>query len=208
MTERVYEALKRDILTARRRPESLLLEHELATEYGVSKTPVREALRLLVHEEWVLVLPRKGYMVQPLRFEDVREIFVMRQLIEPYLVAEAAKQATPEELDHLDSLVDAQEAATDSDAALDAAAAFHVGIAELAGNRRAGRTLKGLVEESRRMYRLAPQLDRRLHEQAEFADHRALVEAMRSQDTAQAHAVMERHLQESLRQKLEGLTSF
>ncbi|MFC8198182.1 FCD domain-containing protein [Streptomyces sp. NPDC057298] len=132
----------------------------------------------------------------------------MRQLIEPYLVAQAAKRATPEELDHLDSLVDAQEAATDSDAALDAAAAFHLGIAELAGNRRAARTLKGLVEESRRMYRLAPQLDRRLHEQAEFADHRALVEAMRSQDTAQAHAVMERHLQESLRQKLEGLTSF
>ncbi|MER5220616.1 GntR family transcriptional regulator [Streptomyces flaveus] len=208
MTERVYEALKRDILTARRRPESLLLEHELATEYGVSKTPVREALRLLVHEEWVLILPRKGYMVQPLRFEDVREIFAMRQLIEPYLVVEAAKRATPEELDHLESLVDAQEAATDSDAALDAAAAFHLGIAELAGNRRAARTLKGLVEESRRMYRLAPQLDRRLHEQAEFADHRALVEAMRSQDTAQAHAVMERHSQESLRQKLEGLTSF
>lgn len=208
MTERVYEALKRDILTARRLPEGLLLEHELAAEYNVSKTPVREALRLLVHEGLVLVLPRKGYMVQPLRLDDVREIFAMRQLIEPYLVVEAAKRATSEELDRLESLVDAQERATDSESALDAAASFHLGIAELAGNRRAARTLKGLVEEARRMYRLAPLLDSRLHEQAEFTDHRELVDAMRRQDIAQAHAVMERHFHESLRQKLEGLTHF
>ncbi|MCR3721906.1 MULTISPECIES: GntR family transcriptional regulator [Prauserella salsuginis group] len=208
MTERVYEAIKREILTVRRRPESPLLEHELATEYGVSKTPVREALRHLVHEGWVLVLPRKGYMVQPLRFDDVREIFALRQLIEPYLVVEAAKRASPEGLDHLESFVDAQERATDHETAMEAAAAFHLGIAELAANQRASRILTGLIDEARRMYYLAPKLDSRLHEQAEFTDHRELVNAMRRQDIAQAHAVMERHSQESLRQKLEGLADF
>ena len=95
----------------------------------------REALRLLVHDGWVVVLPRKGYLVRPLRFEDVREVFAMRQMIEPALVVEAAKRGTPEQLDTLDRHIDAQVAAHDDmEAALNAAAAFHIGIAKLVAN--------------------------------------------------------------------------
>lgn len=97
--------------------------------------------RLLVHDGWVVVLPRKGYLVRSLRFEDVREVFAMRQMIEPALVAEAAKRSTPEQLDTLDRHIDAQVAARDDmEAALNAAAAFHIGIAKLAANERAERT--------------------------------------------------------------------
>lgn len=207
LTERVYELLRTQILTAQRRPESFLLEHELAAEFGVSKTPIREALRLLVHEGWVLVLPRKGYLVRPLRFEDVREIFAMRQVIEPYLVVEAIKRATPAQLDELESHIDAQAGAADAAAAVEAAAAFHLGIAKLADNKRAERFMTNLVDEARRMNHLSPQLSKRLFEDAELKDHRDLLDAMRRQDVELAHAVMERHSQESLRQKLEGLTS-
>ncbi len=207
LTDRTYASLKEEILTARLRPESLLLEHELAAEYGVSKTPIREALRLLVHEGWVVVLPRKGYLVRPFRFEDVREIFAIRQMIEPMLVTEALKRSTSEQLDQLERYVDAQESAQDdAEAALDAAIAFHLGIAKLAGNQRAERILVGLVDEGRRMHYLVPALDNRLREPAEIDDHRALIAAMRAQDTERAHGVMSRHSRESLRQTLEGLT--
>lgn len=207
LTDRTYASLKEEILKAQRRPESLLLEHELAAEYGVSKTPIREALRLLVHEGWVVVLPRKGYLVRPFRFEDVREIFALRQVIEPMLVMEALKRSTSEQLDQLERYVDAQESAQDdAEAALDAAIAFHLGIANLAGNQRAERILVGLVDEGRRMHYLVPSLDNRLREPAEIEDHRALIAAMRTQDTDRAHDVMTRHSRESLRQTLEGLT--
>lgn len=207
LTDRAYARLKEEILTAYRRPETLILEHELAEEYGVSKTPVREALRLLVHEGWVITLPRKGYLVRPFRFEDVREIFAMRQMIEPTLVVEAAKRSTSEQLDGLDRHIDDQIAAgEDAEAALNAAAAFHLGIAKLAGNKRAERTLAGLVEEGRRMHYLVPSLDGRLKEEAEFRDHRDLVAAMRRLDTDRAYEIMDRHSKESLRQTLEGLT--
>lgn len=206
LTERVYETLRSEILTARRRPETLLLEHELATEFGVSKTPIREALRLLVHEGWVIVLPRKGYLVRPLRFEDVREVFALRRMIEPTLVVEAIKRSTSAQLDELERVVDAQQAAEDIDEALDHATAFHVGIAKLANNKRAERVLLGLVDEARRMNHLAPALGRRVQEDAEIKDHRELVQAMRAQDIELAHEIMERHSRESLRQKLEGLT--
>jgi DNA-binding GntR family transcriptional regulator len=207
LAESTYASLREDILTGRRRPETLLLEHELAAQYGVSKTPIREALRLLAQEGWVVVLPRKGYLVRPLRFEDVREIFALRQMIEPVLVVEAAKRGTPEQFDELERHVDDQQSAGDDvEAALAAAAAFHIGIAQLSGNKRAERILRGLVDEARRMHYLMPSLDSRLTERAELTDHRDLVAAMRRQDMELAHAVMERHSQESLRQTLEGLT--
>jgi DNA-binding GntR family transcriptional regulator len=206
LTDQVYAKLRAEILTARRRPESFLLENELAREFGVSKTPIREALRLLVHEGWVVVLPRKGYLVRPLRFEDVREIFAIRQMIEPSLVVEAIKRATAEQLDVLQAHVDAQAAAPDDATALDAAADFHIGIAKLAGNGRAERILTGLVDEARRMNHLSTNMSRRLREDDELTEHRDLVEAMRRQDIEHAQEVMERHTRSSLRHKLAGLT--
>ncbi|WP_410674130.1 GntR family transcriptional regulator [Amycolatopsis sp. cmx-4-68] len=207
LTERTHALIKEDILTGRRLPESMLVEHELAQEYGVSKTPIREALRLLAHDGWVLVLPRKGYLVRPLRFEDVREIFALRQMIEPPLVVEAAKRSSPEQLDVLERHIDDQAAATSTEAALNAAAAFHLDIARLSGNRRAERIMLGVTDEVRRMHYLAPNLQSRLTEDAEIRDHRDLVSAMRRLDIERAYEIMDRHSQESLRQKLEGLTT-
>lgn len=205
LTERVYAQLRHEILTAKRRPESLLLEHELASEFGVSKTPIREALRLLVHEGWVLGLPRKGYLVRPLRFEDVREIFAIRQMIERSLVGEAIKRATAEQLDALEAHVDVQAAALDEATALDATANFHVGIAKLAGNGRAERILSGLVDETRRMHHLRTNTSRWLREDGMLTEHRDLVEAMRRKDIQAAQEIMERHTGNSLRHRLAGL---
>ena len=90
LTERVHARLREDILTARLLPGSTILEPELAARFGVSKTPVREALRLLVQDGWVIVLPRRGYLVRPLGLEDLRDVFQLREMIEPGFAAEAA----------------------------------------------------------------------------------------------------------------------
>ena len=206
LTEKAYSSLREDIIKARRRPESMLLEHELAEEYGMSKTPIREALRLLVNEGWVVVIPRKGYFVRPLRFEDVREIFALRQMIEPAIVVAAASRSTAEELDELERLVHRQAAAGDDvETTLAVAAAFHREIARLGGNQRAERVLVSLFDESLRLHYLAPKYGSRLNEPAEIEDHLAIVEAMRTQDAALAFEVTERHHRESLRQTMNGL---
>lgn len=58
----------------------VMYEADLAAEFGVSKTPVREALRLLAYTGWVVVLPRKGYLVRPVELSDVRDIFAIRRM--------------------------------------------------------------------------------------------------------------------------------
>jgi DNA-binding GntR family transcriptional regulator len=192
--------LKDDILRAERAPGDLLLEPELVEHYHVSKTPIREALRLLIQEDWVIVMPRKGYLVRPLRLEDVREIFMLRQLIEPGLAAEAARRVQPADLDRLRGHVHLHEKARDhmEDAML-AASAFHLTIAEMGGNTRAVRIISGLLDEIRRLHNLMPVLEVRLTSQAEIDDHRDIIEALNAKRSDQAATLMRDHLTNAAR---------
>ena len=190
----MYESLKDDILRAHRAPGDLLLEPELVENYHVSKTPIREALRLLIQEDWVIVMPRKGYLVRPLRLEDVREIFMLRQLIEPGLVAEAARRALPADLDRLRGHLHLHEQARDLDDALVAASAFHLTLAELGGNARAVRIVSGLLDEIRRLHHLMPVLEGRLTSKAEIESHREIIDALAAKRPDQAATLMGEHL--------------
>lgn len=205
-TESTYRAIKDDILKGRLAPESLLLEHELAERFGVSKTPIREALRRLVMEGWVLVIPRRGYLVRQLRLEDVREIFALRQAIETSLLAETARRASAQDLETLLPWVDAQQSADDRDRAFLSGSNFHLALARLSGNTRAEKILEGLLDEVRRLHHVEPNLDSRLSETQELEDHRGVVSALQEGRVDDAQQVMRDHLRESLRQMVAVLT--
>ena len=209
-TGHTYAVLKDDILKGRLAPEALLLEHELAERFGVSKTPIREALRRLISDGWVTVIPRRGYLVRQLRLEDVREIFVLREAIETALLPEAARRASPADLDRLLPWIDAQEAAAaqDRDEAFVSGSNFHLALARLSGNGRGERAIAGLLDEVRRLHHLQPRLDTRLSEEQELDDHRRIVEAVREGRADDAVAIMRAHLRESLRQMVTVLTAY
>jgi GntR family transcriptional regulator, rspAB operon transcriptional repressor len=175
-----------------------VVEPELSLHYGVSKTPVREALRLLVQDGWVRVLPRRGYLVRPLGLEDVREVFALRQMLEPPFAAEAARRASAEQIDGLRTHVTAHASAEAGvDEALDAAHRFHVSIAEIAGNGRGVRILVGLVDEVRRLHYLMPQLEDHIRSDAEVDAHEAIVAAIDSREPERAAELMREHLAEA-----------
>jgi GntR family transcriptional regulator, rspAB operon transcriptional repressor len=198
LTEQVYAAVKEEILRVERAPGEMVAEPELAARYGVSKTPIREALRLLVQDGWVLALPRKGYLIRPLALEDVREVFALRLAIEPALTLEAARRATPDEIVRLDAVVDVQRTPSDDlEHSLRAAREFHLTIAEIAGNRRAIRLLEGLLDEIRRLHYLMPQLEWHIGSNAELDAHEEIVTALQRGDGEAAAASMSEHLREA-----------
>lgn len=206
-TEATYLAIKDDILKGRLAPESLLLEHELASRFGVSKTPIREALRLLVSEGWVLAIPRRGYLIRQLRLEDVREVWGLRQAVEPSLLSETSRRASDAQLEALLPWIDAQRSASeDRDRAVVSGSEFHLSLARLSGNGRAERILTGLLDEVRRLHHLQPRLDSRLSEAQEFEDHFRIVDALKRRQPDEAADVMRAHLRESLRQMVHVLT--
>jgi DNA-binding GntR family transcriptional regulator len=100
-----YERIKNDILDQRLLPRQPLVEADLAAEYKVSKTPVREALLTLAREGLVELSSFRGGRVRDFTADDAREIYEVRELLEPF----ALEQAVPhlyEDLESLHSLLD------------------------------------------------------------------------------------------------------
>jgi DNA-binding GntR family transcriptional regulator len=196
LSDSVFERLKREIVECRLAPSELIVESALAARYGVSKGPVREALKRLAERGWVRSLPRVGYVITPVRVADVDEIFAMRLLLEPVATRLAAERSGPAEFDELERLGGAEASAhaepPDVRGALVARAnsEFHRAIARLSGNRRLERMVGGLVDELERVIHLLAS------DSANLVDeHPALVRAMRTETPDAAADCMREQLE-------------
>lgn len=110
-TEEIHKELRMDILTGRIPSGTRLAESTLADEKGVSRTPVREALRQLVKEELLYAIPRAGYVVQELTERDIMDLFETRESIELVAGQTALKTISDAELLALEkNLSDSKEA--------------------------------------------------------------------------------------------------
>lgn len=197
LTEQVYHRLKEEILQVRHGPGTLLLEPELASRYGISKTPVREALRLLLQDGWVVVMPRKGYLVRPVLLEDIREVFEIRRMVEPVIAGQAAQLRGSDDVARLARLCYEQSRDTSSiEPALGAARAFHIDLAALTGNRRALAILTDQLDEVRRLHHLMPKVEGHITSTAELDAHRQILAAVEAQDDKAAAQLMNDHLEE------------
>jgi DNA-binding GntR family transcriptional regulator len=196
LTEHIHRQLRDDILHARLQPGQAILEPELAARFGVSKTPVREALRLLAQDGWVIVLPRKGYLIRPLGLDDLREVFHLREMLEPGFAAEAAWRVSRYPDDGaLGSAVDSQRrAGGDLDLALESASSFHVRIAELGGHARGAKIIANLVDEVTRLHHLMPSLEAHINSREELDAHERIAAAIRAGDESTAETEMREHL--------------
>jgi DNA-binding GntR family transcriptional regulator len=207
LTDDVLDRLKAQILCVERAPGDVLNEADLASEFGVSKTPVREALRVLAQTGWVVVLPRKGYIVRPVELRDVRDIFAIRRMIEPTLAAEAAHRISGEQLHTLREVVDDQaDAGDDLGLALRAARTFHLTLAGIAGSRRTHAILEELVDEVRRLHYLLPQVEEHITSSEELRAHRAILAAVGDGDGELTRRLMVEHLNEVARTLVSGFS--
>ncbi|MEU2925246.1 GntR family transcriptional regulator [Streptomyces sp. NPDC007251] len=135
--ERVLASLREDIIAGRLAPGDRLVERELAERFGVSRVPVREAIRALVAEGFVLFESARRTVVRRLTPTDVRELFELREALEVYAAGLAASRVTPEALAELRDLLDQAARATkegDAEAITDINTRFHDRIRALAGN--------------------------------------------------------------------------
>jgi DNA-binding GntR family transcriptional regulator len=135
--ERVLATLRQDIIAGRLGPGDRLVERELAERFGVSRVPVREAIRALVAEGFVLFESARRTVVRRLTPADVKELFELREALEVYAAGLAAARATPETLAELRELLDEAATATkagEAEAITDINTRFHNRILAMAGN--------------------------------------------------------------------------
>lgn len=133
----VYQILRDDICSGKYAPGFWLQEKELAEKLGVSRSPVREAMRLLVADGLVIEVPNKGVFVKEFTLRDIDEIFDMRVLLETYSIRKSRKNLTSVRRQKLFELLDLLErscAAGDMDQYVQADEELHIRIVELGGN--------------------------------------------------------------------------
>jgi DNA-binding GntR family transcriptional regulator len=106
---RVFKYIREEILNGRFKPGESLVETRLAEELGVSRTPVREAIRQLELEGLVVSIPNKGVFVQGISRQDIDDIYTIRHLIEGQAVRWAVERIEEEELKELEEIVELME---------------------------------------------------------------------------------------------------
>lgn len=209
LVDTLFEAIRERILTWEYVPNDLLGEKMIADEFGVSRTPVREALALLSQEGLLEIIPRVGYRVSSFSIRDVHEIFDMRLLLEGEAATRAARLATECDWVRLQSTHHewANALTQHSISAIDYLKyhdAFHMGIAELAGSQRLARFIGQLLREGTRL-RMSDPLMSNLGLESEQKECTQLIDALMQGDADQACELQQKHIAESKQRILRWL---
>ena len=193
--EQVAERLRGRIYAHELAPGAWVDEQAIALEYGISRTPLREALKVLASEGLVTLKPRRGCYVTQLSEQDLDEIFPVMALLEGRCAQEATRMASDADLARLAGIHAALErhaAANDADHFFEANQQFHDALQELAGNRWLGQ----LIEETRKFIKLTRRdslnLAGRLRQS--LAEHRGILAAVQQRQPEDAGRLMHEHI--------------
>jgi DNA-binding GntR family transcriptional regulator len=195
MVDSAYEQIRRRILDNDWLPGHRALEHEVAAELGMSRTPVREALMRLQNEGLVEVIPRHGMRVLPVSATDMQEIYQILTALE-CMAAElvAARRPSVKELAPLVDATKAMDAALkaeDLDAWAAADERFHQHLVDLAGNRHLQATVLNYWDRAHRARMFSLRL--RPKPVNSTREHMQMVERLRAGDAEGAARVTRAH---------------
>jgi len=209
--QEVAERLRQRIFAHELTPGTWIDEQKLAEEYGISRTPLREALKVLASEGLVDLRPRRGCYVTEISRQDTDDIFPLIALLEGRCAAEAVKRAKPADISALKAIHEQLEAAARDgriDAFFESNQEFHKKIQELSGNR----WLLSVIQDLRKVLKLS-----RLHSlslegrlQQSLDEHRLIMGALQAGDAVKAEKLMHDHLlsgREALAKIRDGATS-
>lgn len=195
LRDQVAHALRAALISGELRPGVVYSAPALAADFGVSATPVREAMLDLAREGLVEAVRNKGFRVTELTERDLDDFTEIRALIEVPTVGRVTRTATPEQLEALRPQAQAIVTAArkhDLIGYLEADRQFHLDLLALAGNARLVETVGDLRKRSR-LYGLT-RLDQRGELVSSAEEHLELLDLMISGDAEAAEACMTRHL--------------
>jgi DNA-binding GntR family transcriptional regulator len=195
LSERLRESIEEEIATGRLLPGTRLDEVELATRFGVSRTPIREALRLLLGEGLVEMRPQRGAVVAQATPQRLIEMFEVMAELEGMCARLAARRLSEQEMAEIEAAHDAcrgSAAARDADAYFYANERFHYAIYAASHNTFLFEQASALQRKLRPYRRL--QLRVRNRPQRSFEEHQAIVDALRDGDADKAVQSIRAHV--------------
>ncbi|HSB98535.1 MAG TPA: GntR family transcriptional regulator [Burkholderiaceae bacterium] len=193
----VADRLREKIFARELEPGAWIDELKLAAEWGISRTPLREALKVLAVEGLVTMKVRRGAYVTEMSRDDVTQVYRLLALLESDAAGEVAASANDAQLAELRALHERLEKQTrQRDAFFAANERFHFKLLEIAGNRWRSQ----IVADLRKVMKLNRHhsLFRQGRIAESLAEHRALMQALEAHDARRATLLMRRHFEGGL----------
>lgn len=203
----VFHTLRRAIMQGNLKPGERLMEIKLANRMGVSRTPIREAIRMLELEGLVVMIPRKGAQVAKITEKDLRDVLEVRMGLEMMAVNFATIRITDEQVEALFQASRKFEQAVKADNLTEIAEAdvhFHELVYVATGNARLIQLLNNLREQ---MYRYRIEyLKGTENRQSLVEEHDRLYEMLKMRDVEGAKEIMHAHIKRQEEAILESLS--
>jgi len=206
VSEDVYRALKRDILTLAHAPGASLRENELAERYGSSRVPVREACRRLQQEGLVDSVPYKGYFASRISIKEIADSFELRTVLETHSVKLAAERADEGSLAALEALARVEYQHEDWPSYtefLEKNREYHLAVARMSGNEQLHLVLRDLIERMQRFFFLGLDLGDFGAEMRQ--EHEELTAALKARDGEEAARCVREQIDSSRERILKAL---
>jgi DNA-binding GntR family transcriptional regulator len=191
----VFEYLRDAILTGKLKPSERLMEIQLAEKLGVSRTPVREAMKKLEQENFIEMVPRKGAYVKDIHAKDMLDVLEIRALLEGFAAYQAASAMGEKEIKDMEKLIEKFEKAIlleDKEGLIETDNKFHDIIYKSTKNDKLKDIIKSLQDQFHRF---------RIIYFSEFDDydlisvgHKDILEAIKAKDGERARRVAEDHI--------------
>lgn len=200
LSSRVFRTIRENILSGKYAPEEELKEKTIGEELGVSRTPVREALRQLELEGLVTIIPNKGAYVVGISQKDIRDIYEIRSRLEGLCAKWAAENITKEQLDELEEniyLSDFHVAKGNSEQVLELDNRFHEILYSASGSKEIRHILVDFHHYLQRVRKVT--LAEKERAVKSNGEHRKIVEALKLHDAELAEKLANEHIMNTIR---------
>ena len=193
LRERILSTIRAAIVNGEIRPGTRIMEPELADRFGISRTPIREAIRQLESEGLISVIPRKGAIVASISPQDISNFYELKMILEGHAARLAAKNLTENDLAKMETVnrqIEAASAKKNLSRVLDLQNEFHEIFLRACGNDKLLAIVQNLVMQFQRI-RLMPAMLGRI--KGSIRQHTEIIEAFRRKDTARAEDLVRKN---------------
>ncbi|RNC28679.1 MAG: HTH-type transcriptional repressor RspR [Candidatus Dichloromethanomonas elyunquensis] len=203
LREIVLEALREAIVSGILEPGERLMEIQLAEEMGVSRTPVREAIRKLELEGFIVMIPRKGAYVAGVSYKDVKDVFEIRAALEGLAASLAAEKVTDDELEQMERVLHYEKEPESLEEIVQSDTDFHALLYKASRNERLLNILANLREQIQRFRATSLAVPGR----AKYAihEHREIIDAVASHNVEEAHNLATAHIENAANTMFEAM---
>lgn len=200
LSDQVAEHLFRELVSGRLRGGQRINEAELARTLGISRNPIREAIRKLEERGLLVSSPRRGTFVRAFSRQDIEDVFSFRVVVEDFAIRQALRRMSPDDVAGLRRIVDDMTVAAKAGKEMELVQkdiSFHQRICELSGNTQTLRAFMNLHAEVQISITLVEHRFESL--EAAAVDHYPIIDAIASGDPERAAAALRDHIHDSWR---------